>query len=278
MNVETRDHIDIDLTVPPPGMGKGLIEMPESELAVFKASMPTLRAAVGAGVMLPRNRWKDKALERMANRQRRDDSTFTENQGAPSSCTGMAAAKAAEITRRRRFGLQYEVRFSGLGLYTQILGVTRDSGATIKQAMDVLCNVGPLPLDTPENKARFGAHTYPMNAWGHPLPQGFQSTANLFRGDKFAVVRGLDEIYSAAANDYVVLVGRDGHCIPYYDIAWSQRYDEPFLVLKNSYGIEWGENGDGYDSKRIVENLTGYVLLGVGLSPDLPIPSLGIAP
>lgn len=273
MNVD--GYIDIDLSIAPPGRGKGLIEMSESELEVFGASMKTLQAAVGPGVMLPRARWKDKALERMANRQRRDDSTFTEDQGAPSSCTGMAAAKAAEVTRRRRFGLQYEVRFSGLGLYTQIRGVTRDSGATIKQAMDVLCNVGPLPLDTPENKARFGAHTYPMNAWGHPLPAGFQSTADLFRGDKFAVVHGLDEIYSAAAQDFCVLVGRDRHCICYYDIAWSQRYDEPFLVLKNSYGPGWGENGDGYDSKRIVENLTGYVLLGVALSPDLPIPSLG---
>jgi hypothetical protein len=269
---ENLKNIDVDLTIPPEGKGKGLIELPEDELETFASSMPTFEAAVGPGIMVPPSKYKELSLKRMATKQQRNDVTKIYNQGSFGSCTGFAAAQVVETTRRRRFGLQYWVSLSGLSVYMQIPGVTENSGATIKAAMAAACNVGPLPTNTPVNTANY-QHTHPLRTWQR-LPPGFEPTANMFRGGQFVVARGRDEIFSAMLNDFCGMVGRQGHAVPYVDAAWSERYGELLVPFANSYDQDWGDEGFGYDSRRIVDSMICYVLINTAVSPDLPIPNL----
>lgn len=258
-------HIDLDLSVAPDGFSKGLIEMDDEE--IFAASLPSFEVE-RKGLMVPRAKWKEMALKRMATKSARNDVTKIYSQGNISSCTGFASTQLVEVTRRRRYGLPNWVSLSGLATYMGIQGVTRNSGASIRAAMDVICRVGPLPQDTPENRAEF-EHTFPLATW-QKLPPGSEKTSKRFRGMRFCVARGIDQVFSGLLGDLCGMVGRDQHAVPYIDAAWSEKIDEPVCPFANSWGPAFGDGGIGYDSLRITRDIICYFLLDVVTGPELP--------
>lgn len=256
--------IDRDLTTPPPGQGAGLLEVPEglmraSSLETFEAARPLM--------MVPRSEWRDRAM-RLVD-QYRDDVTEIYDQGDSGACVGFASAQMLEVMLRRRYGKKHRVSLSGMGQYKRI-GRTKDSGSTVDDGMDAVIE-GCLPTDSAENKAKY-KHTF-GRLWSGKLPTGWQETAKLFRGQRFALAKGMDEIASALITGHAMITGRQGHCIPYVFLDFDDK-GNPYCAFSNSWRADWGDMGFGYDSERIAKNLTCWVLLDVATRPDLEIPSL----
>ena len=143
----------------------------------------------------------------------------------------------------------------------------------VADGMDAVIE-GVLPTDTPENRARY-AHTHPLRDFNQRLPTDWLATGRLFRGQRFVVARGFDMISSALVNGYCGIVGRDGHCVPYVYLDVTQR-DEFVATYANSWDVNWGDNGFGYDGERILRDITCWILLDVVTRPDLDIPDLGL--
>lgn len=255
--------IDIDLTVPPPGLGKGLIE-PDANALMREGSIESFEAA-RPGAMVPRSEWKDRS-QRLLN-QYRDDVTQIYDQGSNGSCVGFAAAQMLEVMLRRRYGKKNWVSLTGMSIYKRI-GRSAGSGAMVADGMDAVIE-GVLPADTPENKAKY-PHTHNFRNFSTPLPSGWQETAKLFRGQRFVVARGIDEIASALINGYCGIVGRSGHCIPYVYLDFNG--DNPVCAYANSWTPQWKDEGFGYDSESVTRNITCWILLDVATRPDLEIP------
>lgn len=256
--------VDNDLSVPPPGLGTGLIDLPAAREGELFRSMQSFEAA-RPGQMVPRSEWKDRAMR--LEKQYRDDVTQIYDQGSNGSCVGFASAQMLETTLRRRYGLKNWVCLSGMSIYKRI-GRSSGSGAMVDDGMDAVIE-GVLPADTPENIARF-KHTHNFRNFNTPLPSGWQETGKLFRGTKFVVARGIDEIFSALVNGYAGIVGRQGHSIPYVYGTFSG--DKPLVAYANSWKPSWGDQGFGFDSENITRNITCWILLDVATRPDLNIP------
>ena len=259
--------VDVDLDTPPPGQGKGLLEMPASERELFASSLPAFESA-RPGQMVPRSRWKELAMQ--VRGQYRDDVTEIYSQGNFGSCVGFGAAQCLETTLRRRYGRRHRVSLSGMSVYKRI-GSGPQSGAMISDGMEAICDEGALPTDTPENKAQYD-HTHPLRSWTTPLPDGWRTTAALFRGHRFAIAKSVDEIASAMLNGYSGIVGRQAHCVPYVYLDFSG--NAPLWAYANSWDTNWNDNGFGYDSENTVRSLWLYVLLDVVARPDLEVPTI----
>lgn len=256
--------IDLDLSVPPPGLGKGLIEMSPAQEAQLMRSTPTF-AAARPGMMVPRSEWKDRSQRLL--KQYRDDVTQIYDQGSNGSCVGFAAAQMLEVMLRRRYGKRHWVSLSGMSIYKRI-GRSSGSGAMVDDGMDAVIE-GVLPADSAENKAKY-KHTHNFRNFSTPLPSGWLETARMFRGTSFVVARGIDEIASALINGYCGIVGRSGHCIPYVLLDFNG--EKPVACYANSWQPSWGDEGFGYDSENVTRNITCWILLDVATRPDIDIP------
>lgn len=261
------DHttfIDLDLSLVPTEQGAGLLETDAdgllrlSQVESFEAARP--------GMMIPRSEWKDRSQR--LSKQYRDDITEIYSQGNFGSCVGFASAQMLEVMLRRRYGRQFRVSLSGMSIYKRI-GRSPGSGAMVPDGMDAVIE-GCLPTDTPENKAKY-PHTHPLRDWTS-LPSGWQETGKLFRGHRFVVARGADEIFSALLNGFCGIVGRDGHCIPYCLPEFNGNL--PVAGYPNSWTANWGDQGWGYDSERTFGSLSCWILLDVATRPDLEIPAV----
>lgn len=265
---ERRVVVDSDLSLVPPSQAAGLIDMPDNELMMRTSHLPTFEAA-RPGMMVPRSEWQDRS-QRML-KQYRDDITEIYSQGNFGSCVGFASAQMLEVMLRRRYGVQNRVSLSGMSVYKRI-GSGPNSGAMVADGMDAVIE-GALPTDTAENKAKY-AHTHPLRSWSTQLPNGWRETAKLFRGQNFAVARGLDEIGSALINGFCGIVGRQGHCIPYVYLDFSGT--KPVCAYANSWDTDWNDAGFGYDSESVTRNITCWILLDVATRPELNVPELAL--
>lgn len=262
--IDIKQELDRDLTVPPHGLGKGLIEMDAATEAQLMRSTQTFEAA-RPGAMVPRSEWKDRS-QRLV-KQYRNDVSLIYDQGSNGSCVGFAAAQMLEVTLRRRYGKKHWVSLSGMSIYKRI-GRSSGSGAMVADGMDAVIE-GVLPADTEENKAKY-KHTHNFRNFSTPLPSGWQETGKLFRGEKFVVARGIDEIASALINGYCGIVGRNGHSVPFVFLDFSG--DKPVCAYANSWRPTWGDEGFGYDSESLTRNMTCWILLDVATRPDLEVP------
>lgn len=263
--IASTSFIDADLSIPPPGQGKGLID-PDNDSLMRLNKLPTFEAT-RPGLMIPRSEWKDRSQRLL--KQYRDDVTEIYSQGNFGSCVGFGSAQMLEVTLRRRYGVQHRVSLSGMSIYKRI-GSGPNSGAMVSDGMDAVIE-GALPTDTPENKAKY-PHTHPLRSWSQQLPSGWRDTAKLFRGQNFVVARGADEIASALLNGFCGIVGRSGHCIPYVYLDFSG--STPAAAYANSWDTDWNDQGFGYDSERTFGSLSCWILLDVATRPDLNIPEL----
>lgn len=263
MTIDSR-WIDNDLT-PPSEMGTGYIEDTQREL--MRSSTMLSFEAARPGLMIPRSEWKARAERKW--KTQRDDARSIKDQGSNGSCVGFAGAQMLEITMIRRYGLANWVELSGMSVYKRI-GRSSGSGAMVDDGMDAVIE-GVLPADTPANIAKF-KHTHNYRNFSTPLPSGWLETGKMFRGSTFVVARGIDEIASAMLNDFVGIVGRNGHSVPYFGLTFKG--DSPLVPYANSWKQSWGDAGIGYDSESITRNITCWILLDVVTRPDLNIPEL----
>lgn len=166
------------------------------------------------------------------------------NQGNEGSCVANACSQANEIIQSTQLGKDRSVRLSAISLYKRI-GSSANSGAFVSDGLKEMQTRGILPLDTPENRARFGDKVMPATGFRTKYPADWEATAKLFCGTEASVVRTTEGLITALLNHHPVVVGRAGHSICYV----RPMYRKGSLVVKyaNSWG-NWGDGGYGYDS------------------------------
>jgi hypothetical protein len=175
------------------------------------------------------------------------------------NCVANACSQANEIIQALQFGKENVVHLSAMSLYKRI-GSGPNSGAMVSDGLDEMQARGVLPLDTPENRAKFGDKVMPNCGWRTPYPDGWEAVAKGFCVVEAFVLRGMSELLTALVNQHPVVVGRAGHSICYCRPVWKSGYN---VVYANSWG-NWGfaagdfEHGFGLDSSRMVSSSAGW--------------------
>jgi len=174
------------------------------------------------------------------------------DQGREGSCVGNAGAQLVEVIQAKAYGRHNVVPLSAMSLYQQI-GRSARSGALVSDALETLAETGILPLDTDENRARFGAAVFPATGFGRPWPDGWKATAENFRLAEFHVVRDLEHLLSALARQEPVVVGRSGHSICCLRLLWNN--NQWAVLYANSWG-RWGQGAGAFDYGFGVDTLS----------------------
>lgn len=177
------------------------------------------------------------------------------NQGREGSCVGNAACQAMEVVQAMQAGKDAVVPLSAISLYKRI-GRSPSSGAYVPDALEEGQSRGVLPLDTPENRAKYGAHVMPHTGFHTPWPAGWESTAAKLKIGEAPIHRSLASLVSAGFKGHPAIVGRDGHSICY--LRPKYRNGQLGFLYVNSWG-PWGfgaggfSAGFGWDSLRMVQ-------------------------
>lgn len=195
--------------------------------------------------MIPEDEWGDRVKELD------DTDTGLEwlvkhiyNQGNEGSCVGNMGAAGINLIQSAEKGIDAVDLVSPIDLYKRI-GSSPNSGAMVDDCMEQLEANGIAPLDTPENRAKYGNHVMPATGFYTQTPSGIATTRAKFRlGERF-VVRSVAGIISAQLSGHPVGVGRAGHSILYIRPAYrNKRYGETNSLL-NFYQNSWGQWGQG---------------------------------
>jgi hypothetical protein len=185
------------------------------------------------------------------------------NQGREGSCVGNAWTQGHMTKFALQFGEANAVHLSAISGYKQI-GRSPGSGANIADALSKGREVGLLPLDTPENRQRFGAAVMPATGFYSPWPNGRETVQRQFRLDKILICRSVAEVEQAGIDGHPVIVGRSGHSIMYCRPSMKSGRG---VIYCNSWGggaNGWGfgagghESGFGFDSARMVQSAAQY--------------------
>jgi len=261
-----RKFIDVDFTVIPSDQSTGLIEQPPEELLASFGAIPWYDE-ICASDMVPKDQWKTRAAAIRDDLRRTVAQIYS--QGKTSACVGFSAAQACETTFTRTYGIKHRVALSGMSVYDRI-GNSLMSGAYIPDGIACLQKDGPLPLDTPENRAKYPV-CFPGLSYKWKRPSGWEDVAAMFKVTKAAKASGKEMIASAMLKKRTGIYGRSRHAVPpvYLDFDGNS----PMLAYANSWG-DWGDEGFGYDSERVFSDLILYVILEVAVRPDLGLPAV----
>lgn len=203
--------------------------------------------------LVPRDQWQPLA-EKMAAEKTGGEWLVTRiyNQKNEGSCVANATSQSHEIVQAEQFGKENVVHLSAISLYKRI-GRSPNSGAMVDDGLDELRTRGVLPLDTPENKARFGSAVMPNTGFYTAYPSGWEETAKLFRADEYLVHRSVDSVVTALLKRKPVVVGRQGHSICYIGVVYKS--GKLLIPYPNSWDYSWGSalgdmsGGFGFDSE-----------------------------
>lgn len=206
-----------------------------SEMPCYEEQLP----------IVPESRWQE-YCEKLEATGGGLDALVTRiyNQGREGSCVANACSQAHEIKQAEMLGKDKVVHLSAISLYKRI-GRSPGSGAMVSDGLDEGSTRGILPLDNPENRAKWGNIVMPATGFYEKFPTGWEQVGKLFRFDERFIIRSTEGIISALLNGHPVVVGREGHSICYCRPMWRSGR----LVVKyaNSWG-SWGDQGYGYDS------------------------------
>lgn len=170
------------------------------------------------------------------------------------SCVANAYAQANQIVQARQFGRDKVIQLAAISLYKRI-GRSASSGANVGDGWEEMLERGILPLDTPENRARF-KHCMQNTGFSTPFPKGWEETAALFKGDEHLSIKTLPGLKTALCNQHPVVVGRDGHSICYDELIEDD--GDLFADYPNSWGLKWGDKGHGRDSEAKMKKSATY--------------------
>lgn len=177
------------------------------------------------------------------------------NQGREGSCVANACAQANQVIQAKQFGRDKVTQLSAISLY-DLIGRSASSGAMVSDGLEEMQNVGLLPLDTPENRAKFGEHVMPATGFKkHRRAPGWQDVAKQFAGVEALIVRSVNALFTALCNGHPVVVGREGHSIMY--ARPMRRNSRRVVKYANSWG-EWGDGGYGYDSESQIRKSASW--------------------
>lgn len=240
----------IDIIFPDdPSYKFGALEMPAFEQQSFASygdNMP----------MVPESQWEELAEQLKANKTGLSSLvTRIYDQKSEGSCVANACSQAIEITQAEQFGKDKVVHLSAMSLYRRI-GRSPSSGAMVSDGLKELASRGVLPLNNPENRAKYGDKVMENTGWSQRFPDNWEETAKNFRGLEWFICRSVNELISALFNRNPVVVGRAGHSICYCDPV----YDGRSLLVRyaNSWNERWKENGFGYDSMNLIRQSSGW--------------------
>lgn len=209
--------------------------------------------------IIPESQWKQLYEERKAlGVSMRGLVSRIYDQSQEGSCVANAAGQAHEVLQAKELGKDRVTPLSAISLYKRI-GSSAGSGAYIGDAMDELKERGILPLDTPENRARFNDKVMPHTGFRSPYPSDWENTAKEFK--MLEAFRGSSraEMFTALFNLHPICVGRAGHSIMYADpilegSSWLIEY-------ANSWSEGWGDNGYGRDSSNLIRSSAGEFIV-----------------
>lgn len=165
------------------------------------------------------------------------------------SCVANAYAQAHQVLQAKQLGKKNVTKLSAISLYKQI-GRSASSGANVTDGANALSEVGILPLDTPENRAKYNGIVMPATGFNSKYPENWKSVAKLFRGVEKHRCKTVQGIYSANLQGFTVIVGREGHSICY--LRPTLYKGKRVVKYANSWG-NWGDKGYGYDSQSQIE-------------------------
>lgn len=192
------------------------------------------------------------------------------NQGREGSCVGNATTQSQQVIQALQGGKESVIQLSPISLYSRI-GRSARSGAMVSDGLKELSARGVLPLDTPENRAKFGEHVMEHTGYRseRKFPSGWEETAAKFRGVESHVVRkSVNELMTALCLGYPVVVGREGHSICYLrPVVYKRNWGALYV---NSWG-NWGQAagdfafGFGIDTMNQVKKSANwaFVIRGV---------------
>lgn len=163
------------------------------------------------------------------------------------SCASHSSTSCLEYVTAKSVGAENVTLLSPLSVF-KFVG-SRHGGSTLDANMRRISQVGVLPLDTPENREKYGDHVWPENQWSGSLPSGWESTAAKFKFTEWNEIGSFDELFSALLQWKPVYYGRAGHAI--YAVRPMKKDGQYVLKYANSWG-SWGDNGYGYDTERYV--------------------------
>lgn len=187
------------------------------------------------------------------------------NQGKEGSCVANADVQGHHVKQALQYGKDNVIQLSAISLYKQI-GRSASSGASVRDGIETMCELGALPLNTDKNKTLFH-HTMPATGFSTQYPNGWKETAKLFKGREYDVIKSVAGIHSALCSGHPVMVGREGHSILYL----RSMVKNGALIVKyvNSWG-SWGDKGFGYDTvSQITKSANWAVAIRSVIMPDL---------
>lgn len=193
------------------------------------------------------------------------------NQKNEGSCVGNSETQGIQVLLAKQFGEANAVPLSAISAYKQI-GGGPNTGANCEDALEKGRDVGVLPLDTPENRARFGNHVMPATGFYTPWPDGdWKKTSNQFRIDKHFIIRSVAAMEQAGINGHPIAVGRAGHSILYLRPTLKQGRGELYVNSWNGWGFAAGgqPHGFGFDSAGMVRSSASWAYAIVSVTvPD----------
>ena len=198
----------------------------------------------------------DQAMEAMEAAGGGADQLVTRiyNQKSEGSCVANACSQALEIIQALQFGKENVVHLSAISLYNRI-GRSPGSGAMVSDGLKEIQSRGVLPLDTPENRAKFGLAVMPNTGFYEKYPSGWEATAAKFKGVEAYVIRSVAGMFTAGCLQHPIVVGRQGHSICY--TRPMRRNGKRVFKYANSWG-NWGDNGFGYDSESQIRQSANW--------------------
>ena len=174
------------------------------------------------------------------------------NQGREGSCVGNGVIAGTQVIQAKEFGLDDVTPLSAISLY-QLIGRSANSGAMVDDGLETMQKVGAIPLDTPENREKYGNIVMPPTGFRSSRPEGWEKVAKWFRIGEFYVVKTVNSLMTALIYGFPVIVGREGHCICYLtpllvNGKWA-------VLYVNSWG-EWGMSAGLHDAGFGVDTIS----------------------
>lgn len=236
-----KDFTDVDFSQEPEFV-PGVIDAPDlyGSLPEYSRSVPILN-----------EREIREAIEKMKDAGGGGSRLVTRiyDQGREGSCVANACCQAHEIVQAKQHGRHRVIPLSAISLYQRI-GRSPSSGAIVREGVEELASRGALPLDTPENRERFGDKVMPNTGFYEKKPSNWEETAALLTSFEWHTLRNIWELLTALVNQDPVIVGREGHSICYAEPDYGRDFEADY---PNSWSERWGRNGWGTDTRRQIE-------------------------